>query len=286
MMTVDRAKDRQAALKEAGSNNSSEHLTLGELMLQSAHTPMKMYRHAAVGWRHIEPGVPPYIDQSELYKELFREGFEIAEDDEAGLVVDVHSDFLLSGVNFALSNVATGQVIEEDGSETSGKLVVGRLFPGEYELIVYTHECITNMDPAHGQAISAFDTLVHMSVRLLRLTDQHLTYGSAPKVQVEILDYDSGSPQLKAHEDASPLQVTKRELACLREYRPLPETLDIPGEIGRVDLSDHFFVPTASFHTHHIRFTAKPGQDALQVLLAKSNSKVAVYEVETRTLVA
>jgi hypothetical protein len=33
-----------------------------------------------------------------------REKFEISEDDEAGLVVELQSDFLLSGVNMAISN--------------------------------------------------------------------------------------------------------------------------------------------------------------------------------------
>jgi hypothetical protein len=37
-----------------------------------------------------------------------REGFRITEDDDAGMVIDIENDFLLSGVNFAISNVATG----------------------------------------------------------------------------------------------------------------------------------------------------------------------------------
>ena len=61
-----------------------------------------------MGWRHIEPGVPPYVDQNELYIEIFKEGFEIEEDDNAGLMIEVQSDFLLSGVNLAINNVATG----------------------------------------------------------------------------------------------------------------------------------------------------------------------------------
>jgi hypothetical protein len=45
--------------------------------------------------------------------EVFREGFEIAEDDEAGILVEVQSDFLLSGLNFAVANVQTGQILED-----------------------------------------------------------------------------------------------------------------------------------------------------------------------------
>jgi len=42
---------------------------------QSGKEPLKMFKPAAIGWRHVEPGVPPYIDQSELFKVLMKEGF-------------------------------------------------------------------------------------------------------------------------------------------------------------------------------------------------------------------
>ena len=56
----------------------------------------------------MEPGRPPYLDQGALYLELMREGFEISQDDEAGLAIDIESDFLLSDVNVAVRNRATG----------------------------------------------------------------------------------------------------------------------------------------------------------------------------------
>ena len=108
IMGIERAKARAATLK--GSQVAADHqsLTLDQLLVHSPSEPLTLYRPAVIGWRHIEPGVPPYIDQTELYVEILREAFEVAEDDEAGLIVDLHSDFLLSGVNAALSNVATG----------------------------------------------------------------------------------------------------------------------------------------------------------------------------------
>lgn len=104
--------------------------------------------------------MPPYLDTDSLFVEVFRESFEVAEDDDAGIVIDVNSDFLLSNVNFAINNVVTGQVVEDERRESSGKLVVEHLVPGPYELILYTHECVTNMDPAQTKAISSFDLLI------------------------------------------------------------------------------------------------------------------------------
>ena len=61
--------------------------------------------------------------------------------------------------------------------------------PGAYELIVYTHESITNMDPEHGVAITSFDLLLSMSVRLLREERPGETEADRALVPVEVLDY-------------------------------------------------------------------------------------------------
>jgi len=51
-------------------------------------------------------------------------------------------------------------------------------------------------------------------------------------------------------------------------------------------MSETFYVPTSEFHSHEISFTAKPGQDALRVLLAKANTKVSLIETSSRSLLA
>jgi hypothetical protein len=81
---------------------------LDQLLVNSPRGPLTLFKPAAIGWRHIEPGQPPYVDQSSLYTEIMREAFEIAEDDKAGVDIEIQSDFLLSGVNLAINNVHTG----------------------------------------------------------------------------------------------------------------------------------------------------------------------------------
>lgn len=101
---------------------------------------------------------------------------------------------MLSGVNVAISNVATGQVVEDERKDSSGRLVVGHLSPGSYELIVYTHESLTNMDPEHGVAISSFDLLLTISVRLLREEVKGIVGKEAgAAVTVELLDYSQST---------------------------------------------------------------------------------------------
>ena len=137
-------------IKESATSDDQKELTLDQLLVKSPKGPLALFKPHAIGWRHIEPGLPPYVDQTSLYVEIMREAFELAEDDKAGLVVEIQSDFLLSGINLAINNVETGQIVEDERRDSSSKLVIGYLLPGKYEMIVYTHECITNMDPEHG----------------------------------------------------------------------------------------------------------------------------------------
>ena len=88
-MTVERAKLRAAVLRENGQKDSTPTLSMKKLLTTTDEDPVNFFKPAAVGWRHITPGVPPYIDQLDLYRELFKEGFEVAEDDEAGIMVEV-----------------------------------------------------------------------------------------------------------------------------------------------------------------------------------------------------
>jgi len=105
--------------------------------------------------------------------------------------------------------------------------VVGKLQPGSYELVVYTHECVTNIDPhADQDAIHSFDALIYMNVHLLRVADQHSASARPPSVQLDVLDYKEENTDMARHvrsevvgtDEVTPLQVTKRELTCLREY--------------------------------------------------------------------
>lgn len=87
--------------------------------------------------------------------------------------------------------------------------------PGKYEMILYTHECITNMDPSHSKAINSSDLRLQMSVRLLRLADQRDGASANTKVPVEILDYSQSpagqgaKPTKKDSAAATPLVVTQ-----------------------------------------------------------------------------
>ena len=191
MMTVEHAKSKALVIKESKVSSAKSELDLSEILVHSSTEPLAFFKAAVIGWRHVEPGLPPYIDQSELYHEIYRGTFEIAEDDEAGLVVEIQSDFLLSGVNLAISNRETGAIVEDERRDTSGKLIIGHLVPGEYQMILYTHECITNMDPASGQAFSSFDMALKVSFRLLRLfshNDGPSRAALGASVPVEILE--------------------------------------------------------------------------------------------------
>jgi hypothetical protein len=80
--------------------------------------------------------------------------------------------------------------------------------------------------------------------------------------------------------------VSKAELACLKEYLPLPASLEAFSITGSVDISETFYLPSYAFTSQKILFTVRKGQDSLRVLLAKSNSKIAIYKESDKKLVA
>lgn len=74
-------------------------------------------------------------------------------------------------------------------------------------------------------------------------------------------------------------------LGCLKEYLPLPPSLEAFSITGSVDISETFYLPSETYTSHKISFTVRKGQDALRILLAKSNSKIAVYKESDKQLV-
>jgi len=66
-----------------------------------------LHRANEIELKHIE-GRNAETPNSELFVEVMREQFEIAADDDAGIEIDLRNDFLFSGVNAALKNLATG----------------------------------------------------------------------------------------------------------------------------------------------------------------------------------
>jgi hypothetical protein len=75
-------------------------------------------------------------------------------------------------------------------------------------------------------------------------------------------------------------------LGCLKEYLPLPLSLEAFSMAGSVDISETFYLPNEMYDSHKISFTVRKGQDALRVLLAKSNSKIAIYRESDKRLEA
>lgn len=60
-------------------------------------------------------------------------------------MISVSSDFLLNDINFALTHVSSSTVLHNVKRENINKLVSSSLLEGEYELTIYTHQCLTNM---------------------------------------------------------------------------------------------------------------------------------------------
>lgn len=138
----------------------------------------------------------------------------------------------------------------------------------------------------HGdqRLVQAFDTLLDMRVRPLRKLSGHGRDMTKATMPVKLTD-NSGS-QAEGSKEVTPLLVTEDELHCRNEYLPLPDDLDASGLASQIDWSEAFFLPTFAYTSHEVAFTAREGQSALRVFLAKSNSKASILKKEDRKLVA
>lgn len=92
------------------------------------------------------------------------------EDDEAGIDIELNSDFLLSAVNVMVRSSQTGQVVSDERREGNARVIIPKLEPGNYDILVYSHKCITNMNSGY---IDFFDLLLELSMRPIRLSDGH-----------------------------------------------------------------------------------------------------------------
>ena len=59
------------------------------------------------------------MNEKELLIEVMRSTFEIADDDDAGIQIDLRNDFLLSGINIGIRNLLNGQLVEHQRQESS-----------------------------------------------------------------------------------------------------------------------------------------------------------------------
>ena len=97
---------------------------------------------------------------------------------------------------------------------------------------------------------------------------------------------DSTSDPNGQDEQVNPLLATEEELHCKGEYLSLPDELDPNGLQSQIDISEQYFLPTFSYTSHQIMYTARKDQNGLRIVLARSNSKVSLLEDDSRKLVA
>jgi hypothetical protein len=140
------------------------------------------------------------------------------------------------------------------------------------------------MDPAHGGTISTFDLLFTVSLRLLKIADQHTELTKSASIPVEVFE-KSGS--LQKSYDSSPWVIDSQDLKCLKDYSHLPKTFDDKFLNGRLDIIEAFFIPSSEYYSHEVSFTPKQqDHDSLRILLSKANSKVVLFSVDDNAVVA
>ena len=81
--------------------------------------------------------------------------------------------------------------------------------------------------------------------------------------------------------------MTTSELFCHRHYQEFSKSyLEHLMKFGHVDNSDTYYLPVSSMVSRDVNFRPVKGQEAIRVLLARSNAKVALLKANGLKLVA
>jgi hypothetical protein len=62
-------------------------------------------------------------------------------------------------------------VIDDERREATSRLIFPKLAAGKYEIVVYTHKCVTNIQ--EGEYMANFDLLFDIAIRTVRIVDGH-----------------------------------------------------------------------------------------------------------------
>ena len=207
-------------------NEAENHFSLSQLFKHSSTNSLFMQKQGHIKIEHVSTTSAQKLESSELFVEVFREKFDIAQDDNIGLFIEVQTDFLLVGAHVVLQNTVTGTIMEDERHEGTSTLSVGFLHPGQYVILVYTHKCITNIASDSSRDIQAFDLLIDMKVRPLRTIHGGQLADAIVPIQLNDETQDGKEVSIP------PLLVTEEELHCKSEYLSLPSELDPNGIVS------------------------------------------------------
>jgi hypothetical protein len=84
---------------------------------------------------------------------LFEDRFTLPDKEGMGIMIYTQSNFLLNDINFALTHIETGTIYHNLKRESMNKLILENMAAGTFELLIYAHNCLTNLDFDYIQSI-------------------------------------------------------------------------------------------------------------------------------------
>jgi len=173
-----------------------------------------------------------------------------------GIILQVMSDFLLNDVNFALTPL-NEEPLHNFRQESQNSLLEAKLPPGSYDLMIYTHNCLStasnpiqNMDVTFKVHI-AFTELIH----------------EGGKVQDSFEFWIDGKP-----EDTELVLFLKPQEKCARETDSLPTILDY----SVLNTQRTYSLMGMSRETHEMALIQYPAAQILTITVNRANAEISV----------
>lgn len=153
---------------------------------------------------------------------------------------------MLNDVNFALTNLNNNKIFQHSRTENSNKLVLESLPGGDYEFLIYAHNCLSNIEESYDM-IKSLDTQFEVDIHFIKWT-------IADNFIKHFLMVDIDKKGMKV-----PLEsFDKNEYQCVVEYNTLPSVLS-SYNYEKIDMNGYYQIPIIEEYEHVMEYVPEKG---------------------------
>lgn len=162
-----------------------------------------------------------------------------------GIIISIHSDFQMNDINFAFTNLKNNKIYHHIRSENNNKVLLENIPGGQYELLIYAHSCLSNVDRGGLQSI---DANFLIDIHFLKWDTESDDF----QQHFIMVDVDGSSYKFPME------SVDKSLFQCFKDYQVLPTELKSFNS-KFIEINSEFMIPVIEEYDHIMEYTPESG---------------------------
>ncbi|CDW81429.1 laminin subunit alpha-like [Stylonychia lemnae] len=263
-MEISMVQMRDAKSQVNQFKDPSKNFNLEEI-LQHPERQQQVFRDNGISFYNINDQSMATNYQS--YVELYNHKFSIPKMKDLGVLITVRSDFALNNVNFALTNVNNDRLLRNVRHENMVHLVASDIPGGDYELLIYAHNCLTNVQDSYERdQLKFLDVGFQIDLNFIRITKED-------DFNQHTIMVDTKESTIKTQIDT----IYTHEYNCYSKYVVLDNKI-IPSFVnGRVDHAYEAMIVNPQITQHQMTYIPMKDQDAIRIILDRPNTVIKLF---------